>query len=151
MQIIESPPQLIFEGRTISAHTWLVWGLLFLPGLAALLLLPETNRLIGLLIWMVLWLATIFILPRWVGDRVQVIVNSKTRTVRWQRNHQTTREINFGDIKNFEIKQIATASRPYKAFQLIAVLRNQTQITLAVDPREAHIQSGLQLARKYWR
>lgn len=151
MRIVESPSQLIFESRSISARTWLVWGLLFLPGLFGLLLLPETNRIIGLLIWMVVWLASIFLLPRWVGDRVQVCIDSKTRTVSWRRNQQITREIGFGDIKGFEIKKIATATRPYKAFQLIALLRNQSQITLAVDPTESQMQHCLQLARKYLR
>jgi len=151
MQIIESPTQLIFESRMVSTRTWLVWGLLFIPGLIALLWLPESSRLIGLLIWMALWLASIFILPRWVGDRVQVQVDSKARSIRWQRNNLTTREVTFGDIKSFEIKSIATGSRPYKAFQLIAILRNKSQITLAVDPKESQIQKSLQLARKYWR
>ena len=151
MQIIESPSQLIFESRSISSRTWLVWGLLFVPGLLGLLWLPQTSRVIGLLIWMALWLATIFLLPRWVGDLVQVWVDSTTRTVSWRRNKRVTREIAFSEIKKLELRQIATATRPYKAFQLIAILRNNSQITLAVDPKEPQIQRGLQLARKYLR
>jgi hypothetical protein len=151
MRVIESPSQLIFESRSISARTWLVWGLLFAPGLVALVLLPEANRLIGLLVWMAIWLASIFLLPRWVGDRVQVCVDSKARTVSWRRNNQVTREVGFGEIKGFEIKQISIATRPYKAFQLVALLRNNSQITLAVDPRDSQLQNCLLLTRKYLR
>jgi hypothetical protein len=151
MQLIETPSSLCFESRSISARTWLVWGVLFLPGLLLLLLLPEAQRFIGLILWMGLWLASIFLLPRWVGDHIQVTLDSKTRKVIWARNRQVVREIVFAEVKAFEIKQISIATRPYKAFQLIALLRNKSQITLAVDPKESQIQHGLQLARKHFR
>lgn len=149
MQIIEATPQLIFKSRSISARTWTVWAVLFLPGLLALLLLPETARFVGLVIWIAVWLASILVLPRWVGDKVEVTVDKKERQLIWSRNGQTTQQVKFGDVKGFAIKKISISARPYTAYQLVAQLRNNTQITLAVDAKETTIQDGLKLARKY--
>jgi len=149
MQIVEAQSRLTFESRSISARTWSVWAILFLPGLLALLLLPEANRFIGLIVWMVIWLGSILLLPRWVGDKVQVIVDKANRQMVWERNGAVTQQIKFGEVKGFAVKKISTATRPYTAFQLVALLRNNSQITLAIDPKESQIQQGLKLARKY--
>ncbi len=151
MQTIDAPPRLIFESRSISARVWWVWGLLFLPGLLALLVLPESARFVGLVVWVALWLASLLLLPRWLGDRVQVVVDQANRQVIWQRNNQVTRQVAFKDLKGFAIKKVSIAARPYTAFQLVALLRENAQITLAVDPQEKIIQNGLALAQKYWR
>ncbi|MBI3241811.1 MAG: hypothetical protein HYZ49_05900 [Chloroflexi bacterium] len=55
----------------------------------------------------------------------------------------------FSEVKQFDIAQLTTASRPYKTFQLFALLKNDTRITLAVDPKEAEIRRALRLAREH--
>lgn len=152
MRIIDThPKQLHFEGRAVSQRGWLIWAGLFLPGMAALLLLPESYRLAGFLIWIVIWLASIALVPRWLGELVRVTVDSKVRQIVWTRDGQVTRTVSFSDVRLFETAQLATASRPYKTFQLFAVLKNGSRITLAVDPKEAEIQRALQLARERFR
>lgn len=151
MQISEAPARLTFESRSLSGRTWLTWGLVFLPGLAALLLLPEAARFLGLIGWMALWLASIFLLPRWVGDRVRVTVDRPARRVTWERNGQVTRSVAFGEVQKFEVRPISTGSRPYRAFQLVAVMRDGSRMALAVDPKESLIQRCLALARQYSR
>ena len=98
---------------------------------------------------MALWLASILLLPRWVGDRIQVIVDKKGRQLVWERNGQMTQQVKFGDVTGFVIKKISISARPYTAYQLVAQLRNNSQITLAVDAKEVQIQQGLEMARKY--
>lgn len=149
MQTIEDTSRLIFESRSISARTWWVWALLFTPGLLALLFLPESSRFIALIVWMAIWLGSILLLPRWVGDRVQVIVDKSQRQITWQRNGQVTQQIKFSEMKGFATKKISISARPYIAFQLVALLRNNSQITLAVDAKESQIAQSLKLARKY--
>ena len=148
MRIVETPTQLHFEGRAISQRAWTVWGLLFLPGLLALLLLPQAFRLYGLLGWMALWLASLFLLPRLMGEIIRVAIDSNAREIVWSRNGQAFRRTAFSDVKQFEVKQLATASRPYKTFQLVAALKDGNRITLAVDPKESEIQRALTLARE---
>ncbi len=130
---------------------WLVWGILFLPGLVGLLFLPEANRLIGLLVWIVIWLGLFALIPRWLGEVVRVTVDSKAREITWANQQTVTRTIPFSEINRLEIKQISTGTRPYKAFQLVALLKNSTQITLAVTPKEAEAQQALELTRNYFR
>ena len=151
MHIGEASARLTFESRSLSGRTWLAWGLLFLPGLAALLLLPEAARFVGLIGWMAVWLASIFLLPRWVGDRVRVTVDRPARQVTWERNGQITRSVSFGQLQRFEVRPISTGARPYRAFQLVALLQDGSRITLAVDPKESLIQRCLALARQYSR
>lgn len=151
MQISEAGQSVTFASRAVTGRVWLVWGLLFLPGLVLLVLLPESARLVGLLIWMALWLASILLLPRFAGELVQVTVDKKSRKVVFLRGGKVTRELAFGEVKTYEVRQISTAARPYRAFQLVAVLRNASRITLAVDPKEAVIQRCLTLTRQYSR
>ena len=149
MRIVETDPdRLHFEGRTTSQRAWLIWGILFLPGLLALLLLPEASRFVGLLVWVAIWLGSLFLLPRLLGDLVSVTVDSKVREIVWARNGLITRSIPFADVKQFDTARLFIASRPYKTFQLIAVLKDGSRITLAVDPNESNIQRALALARE---
>ncbi len=129
---------------------WWVSGVLFLPGLLALGLLPEAQRFIGLLVWMAVWLALLFILLRRMGDVVRVTLDAKGREIVWRRNGQTTRSTPFAEVKGFELAQLSIASRPYRTFQLLATLKNGSRITLAVDPHEAEIRKALKLAQTYW-
>jgi hypothetical protein len=152
MRILNSDPQrLILEGRRLPQTAWFVWGLLFLPGLVGLWFLPESSRLIGLLVWIVIWLGLFALLPRWLGEVIRVTVDSKAREITWANNKTVTRTIPFNEINRLDVKLIRTASRPYKAFQLVALLKNATQITLAVSPNEAEAQRALELARSYFR
>lgn len=149
MRIVETDPdRLHFEGRTTSQRAWLIWGILFLPGLLALLLLPEASRYAGLLVWMAIWLGSLFFLPRLLGGLVRVTVDSKAREIVWARKGQITRRLLFADVKQFDTARLSIASRPYKTFQLIAVLNDGSRITLAVDPNESNIQRALTLARE---
>jgi hypothetical protein len=150
MRIIDTnPKQLIFEGRRLPQRAWLIWALLFLPGLLALLFLPESNRFIGLLVWMAIWLGLFALLPRWMGEVMRVTVDANARSITWASNATITRTLPFADVTRLEAKAIATNTRPYKAFQLVALLKNGTQITLAVSPAEAEIKRALELARSY--
>ncbi len=149
MRIIETDPkQLHFEGRTVSQQGWLLWAGSFLPGMAALLLLPESYRFAGFLIWIVIWLASIGAVPRWLGELVRVTIDSPARQIIWTRDGRVTRTVPFSDIKQFGVAPLTTASRPYKTFQLFAILRNGGRVTLAVDPKEAEIQRALRLTRE---
>ena len=149
MRIIDADPkQLHFEGRTVSQRGWLIWAGLFLPGMAALLLLPEAMRFAGFLAWIVIWLASIAVVPRWLGEVIRVTIDSRARQIVWTRYGQVTRTVQFSDVTKFETAQLATASRPYKTFQLFALLKNGARITLAVDPKEAEIRRALHLVRE---
>jgi hypothetical protein len=151
MKIVESPTLLYFEGRTIPPRAWYVWGGLFLPGMAALLLVPEASRFIGLVVWMAIWLGLFYLVSRWLGVSVRVTIDAKKREIVWRRNGEVTRALTFAEVRQFDIQPITVPSRPYKAFQLIAALKNDSRITLAVDPREAEIQRALKLARERFR
>ena len=148
MKIIETPAQIHFEGRTIPPRAWYVWGGLFLPGMAALLLVPEAYRFIGLVVWMAIWLGLFFFVPHWLGEAVRVTIDSNKREIVWRRNGEVTRTLSFAEVRQFDIQPVTIASRPYKAFQLVATLKNDNRITLAVDPREAEIQRALKLVRE---
>ncbi|MBM4422164.1 MAG: hypothetical protein FJ030_02090 [Chloroflexi bacterium] len=149
MRIISTDPaQLHLEGRIVTQRGWLAWGFLFLPGMIALLLLPEANRFIGLIVWMAIWLALAFVLPRWLGQLVRVTIDSKARAIVWTRDGQITRTVPFADVKRLEVASLSIAARPYKTFQLAAVLHSGGQITLAVSPSETEIKNALQLARQ---
>lgn len=148
MRIIEEDPKrLHFEGHTVRPQTWLVWGGLFLPGMLALLLVPAPYRFVGLLIWMVLWLALIAVLVRWMGVTVRVTIDSQAQQIVWARNGGIFRTLPFAEIRQLDAGQLAIATRPYKTFQLAVVLKNGSRITLAVDPKEAEIRRALELAQ----
>jgi hypothetical protein len=150
MRIIDTDPRrLILEGRRLPQRVWLIWAVLFLPGLLALLLLPEANRFIGLLVWMAIWLALFAIMPRWLGETTRVTVDATARAITWAHNATITRSLPFADVAKVQVKAIATNTRPYKAYQLVALLKNGTQITLAVSPAEAEIMHTLELTRSY--
>jgi len=150
MRIINSDPhRLILEGRRLPQTVWLVWAILFLPGLLVLIFLPEANRFVGLLVWMVIWLGLFALMPRFLGEVTRVTVDSKAREITWARNNTVTRTTPFGEVSRLELKQLTTATRPYKAFQLVALLKSANQITLAVSPNEAEAQRALDLARNY--
>jgi hypothetical protein len=148
MRIIEAKQQLHLQGRAVSPRGWLAWGALFIPGLLALQLIPEAYRFIGLLVWIGLWLALIAVVPRALGVLIQVTVDRSTRQIVWQRDSQVTRTLPFSQVKQLEVAQLATASRPYKTYQLFAALKDGTRVTLAVDPGETEIRRALQLARE---
>lgn len=149
MKIVDADPgQLHLEGRVVTQRGWLIWAALFLPGMLALLLLPETSRFISLLIWTALWLASIALVPRLLGEIVRVTVDGKARQIIWTRNGQVMRAVPFAEVKQFEATKLITASRPYRTFQLSARLKNGNRITLAVDPNEAAIQRALDLTRR---
>jgi len=148
MQLIDvDPKHLHFEGRVVTQRGWLIWAALYLPGMVALLFLPENSRFIGLLIWTALWLASIVLVPRLLGETIRVTLDSQAQKIVWARNGQATRTLPFAEIKQFDTAKLATASRPYRTFQLFALLKNGDHITLAVDPNEAAIQRALELAR----
>jgi hypothetical protein len=150
MRIIDTDPKrLIFEGRRLPQRAWLVWTLLFFPGLLALLLLPEANRFIALVVWIAIWLGLFALMPRWLGEVMRVTVDANARAITWASNAAVTRTVPFIEVTKFEAKSIATNTRPYKAFQLVALLKNGTHITLAVSPAEAEIKHALELARSY--
>lgn len=148
MRIVEAKEQLYFEGRSVPQRGWLMWGALFPMGLAALWLLPEAQRFIGLAIWAAIWLALIALVPRVLGDTVRVTVDSAARRVVWARNGRPTRAVPFADIGRFDIAQLTTASRPYRTFQLFAALKDGARVTLAVDPNPRLIERALSLARR---
>ena len=149
MKIVDADPgQLHLEGHVVTQRGWLIWATLFLPGMLALLLLPETSRFIGLLIWTVLWLASIALVPRLLGETVRVTVDSKARQITWTRKGGVMRALPFAEVKQLEATKLITASRPYRTFQLCALLTNGNRITLAVDPNEAAIQRALGLVRR---
>jgi hypothetical protein len=148
MRVIDhDPEQLHFEDRVVTQRGWLIWAALFLPGMLALLFLPEDPRFIGLLIWIVLWLASIALVPRLLGETIRVTVDSKARKIIWARSGQTARTVPFAEIKLFDTAKLVTASRPYRTFQLFALLKNGNRLTLAVDPNEATIQRAFELAQ----
>src|SRR5574341_948921 len=73
--IADGPQRLHLEGRAVPPQTWVVWAGLFLPGMLALLLLPESYRFVGLLGWMVIWLALIALLLRWMAITIRVTID----------------------------------------------------------------------------
>lgn len=148
MRIVETRPRIHLEGRVVSQRAWFIWAILFLPGLLVLLLLPETARFAGLLTWMAIWLASVFLVPRLMGDLIRVTIDSESREIVWSRNGAITRSVPFAEIKRFELAQLATASRPYKTFQLAALLKDGHRITLAVDPKQAEAERALRLLRE---
>lgn len=149
MQIIEADSnQLHLEGRAVSPRGWVIWGGLFIPGMIALLFLPEEYRFVGFVIWIAIWLALLAVVPHRFGSLIRVIVDSKARQIVWTRDELVTRTLPFADVQKLDIAQLSTASRPYKTFQLFAALKNGSRITLAVDPAESEIRRALGLARK---
>ena len=152
MKIIDIPSaQLHLEDRAVSQNVWWIGGLLFLPGLLALVWLPETYRFMGLLGWMAIWLVLLFILPRRWGEKVCVTLDSQRKEIVWKRNERLMRTVPFAEIKEFDLAQLATASRPYKTYQLFVSLKNGNRITLAVDSHETEIRKALKLAREKFR
>ncbi len=149
MKIIEADSaQLHLEGRAVSPRGWALWGSLFIPGMIALLFLPEEYRFVGFVIWIAIWLALLAVVPRWFGNLIRVTIDSKARQIVWTRDEQVTRTLPFADVQKLDVAQLSTASRPYKTFQLFAALKNGSRITLAVDPAESEIRRALGLARK---
>jgi hypothetical protein len=148
MKIVEDESgRLHFEGRAVAPHTWLVWGGLFLPGMLALLLLPAAYRFAGLLVWMVVWLALVVVVVRWMGVALRVTIDSQAKQIEWARNGQVFRSLAFARVRALETGTLAIATRPYRTYRLTVVLDDDSRITLAVDPRQAEIERALDLAR----
>ncbi len=149
MRIIETNSnQLHLEGRSVSPQGWAIWGSLFIPGMVALLFLAERYRFIGLVVWIAIWLALLAVVPGWFGSLIRVTLDSKAQQIVWARDSQVSRAVAFADVQMLDVAQLATASRPYKTFQLFAVLKNGSRISLAVDPAESEIRRALGLARE---
>jgi hypothetical protein len=148
MKIIQDESgQLHFEGRTAPAQLWWAWGGLFVPGMLALLLLPQASRFVGLLVWMVIWLALIPVFVRWMGVTIRVTIDSQARQITWTRNGKVTRSLAFAQVRQLAFGKLATGTRPYQTFQLVVVTQDGSRITLAVDPQQAEIERALKLAR----
>lgn len=145
--IADGPQRLHLEGRAVPPQTWVVWAGLFLPGMLALLLLPESYRFVGLLGWMVIWLALIALLLRWMAITIRVTIDPLAQQITWAHRGKITRSLSFAEVEQLDVGQLAIATRPHKTFQLVVVLKNGGRITLAVDPKEAEIRRALELAR----